>query len=79
MAKYYNNMSPVVAIPKIEYEALQKKARAYEELAGLFFRKAKEGSVGDIVEDFRKTNLYSVGFLRDLKAGLEQSSLRARK
>lgn len=70
-------MSPVVAIPKIEYEALQKKAKAYEELAGLFFRKAKESSIEDIVEDFRKTGLYSRGFLKDLKNGLDGSSLKS--
>ena len=67
-----------VTIPKLEYEVLQKRARAYEELAGLFFKKAKSEPVSEIVEDFKKTGLYSKLFLRDLKDGLEKSS-RAKK
>ena len=63
-----------ITLPRPEYETLKQKAHAYEELAGLFFEKAKTGSVKEIVKDFEKTGLYSRGFLRDLKMGLEKSS-----
>lgn len=63
-----------ITLPRPEYETLRKKARAYEELAGLFFKKTRVDSVDDIVSDFRKTGLYSKEFLVDLKTGLELSS-----
>lgn len=72
-----HNMS-VITLPKLEYENLKKKARAYEELAGLVFKKARTGSINETVKDFRKIGMYSDGFLRDLKSGLEKSS-RAKK
>ncbi len=67
-----------ITIPKPEYEILRKRAQAYEELAGVFFQKIKSEPVNEIVEDFKKTGLYSQPFLRDLKEGLEKSS-KARK
>jgi len=67
-------MSNIVAVPKTEYETLRKKARMYEELASLFFQKVKGDTVGEIVNDFKKTSLYSKGFLRDLENGLRFSS-----
>lgn len=63
-----------IILPRQEYETLRKKARAYEELAGLFFKKTRVDSMDDVVSDFRKTGLYSEEFLFDLKTGLEQSS-----
>ena len=48
------------------------------EVKELFFKKAKSEPVSEIVEDFKKTGLYSKLFLRDLKDGLEKSS-RAKK
>ncbi|QQG42588.1 MAG: hypothetical protein HYW15_03765 [Candidatus Giovannonibacteria bacterium] len=63
-----------VTIPKLEYDVLRKRAQAYEELAGVFFQKIKSEPISEIVEDFKKTGLYSQLFLRDLKSGLEKSS-----
>ncbi len=67
-----------ITLSRPEYEILKNKARAYEELATLVFKKAKTESISDTVEDFKKTGLYSKGFLNDLKSGLEKSS-KARK
>lgn len=63
-----------ITLPRPEYETLRKKARAYEELAGLFFKKTRIDSTDDVIIDFKKTGLYSEDFLFDLKTGLEQSS-----
>ena len=70
----YHSFMSTITIPKPEYEVLKKRAQAYEELAGLFFKKAKAAPVEEIVEDFTKIGLYSKEFLHDLRIGLEHSS-----
>ena len=65
-----------ITVPKQEYNVLKKKARAYEELSRLFFERIKRDPA-EIVDGFKKTQRYSIGFLRDLRTGLENSSLRS--
>lgn len=65
-----------VTLPKVEYLKLKKQAKAYQVLAGHFFnvRVQEAGSVADVIDDFRKTNLYTPAFLADLQDGLKHSS-----
>ena len=65
-----------ITLPKDEYLKLKKQAKAYQALAGHFFtaRINEAESAEAVVADFRKTNLYSNGFLEDLKDGLKHSS-----
>ena len=64
-----------ITIPKTEYKKLLSRAKAYEKLAGSIFENAIKDPVNDIVSDFKKTNLYTEGFLKDLEEGLKRSSL----
>jgi len=63
-----------VTLPKTEYEQLRRQAAAYRKFAARFFEIAIYDPVDDIIKDFRKTNLYSEKFLKDLDSGLRQSS-----
>lgn len=67
------NMS-TVSIPKNEYLKLRKQAGAYRKLVGKMFETVLRDPVEDFVEDFRKTDLYTEDFLRDLGDGLRKSS-----
>ena len=70
----YDLSMSTVTIPVTQYETLKKKARAYEKLAGDFFRGILKGSIEEVVADFRSTELYSEKFLEDLESGLKKSS-----
>lgn len=63
-----------VEIPKTEYEQLKKQAGAYRRFAAKFFESIIQDPIDQVVEDFRKTNLYTEEFLRDLETGLRKSS-----
>ncbi len=63
-----------VTIPQKEYQLLKKQSAAYRKLAGRFFDAIVKDSVPTVVEDFRKTGLYTEGFLGDLEDGLSKSS-----
>ncbi|NCT00232.1 hypothetical protein CO116_00235 [Candidatus Falkowbacteria bacterium CG_4_9_14_3_um_filter_38_19] len=63
-----------VSLPKTEYEKLKRQATAYREVAEKFFELIVKDPIEEVVEDFRKTNLYTEDFLRDLESGLRQSS-----
>ena len=63
-----------VTIPQKEYRKLRRQAAAYRKLAGTLFKSVVRDPVEDVVEDFRKTELYTEAFLRDLKEGLQKSS-----
>ena len=63
-----------VTIPQKEYRKLRRQAAAYHKLAGTLFKSVVRDPVEDVVEDFRKTELYTEAFLRDLKEGLQKSS-----
>lgn len=63
-----------VTIPKAEYEQLKQQAEAYRRFAARLFELVIKAPVEEVVEDFRKTGLYTEEFLRDLESGLRKSS-----
>lgn len=63
-----------VTIPKTEYEKLKRQAGAYRRFAAKFFESIIRDPIAEVVEDFRKTNLYPKEFLKDLEVGLRKSS-----
>jgi len=63
-----------VAIPKTEYKRLKRQAMAYRRFAEKFFESIIKDPIEEVVEDFRKTNLYTEDFLKDLESGLRKSS-----
>ena len=65
-------MRSTVVIPRDEYQKLRKQAKAYQQLAGRIFESVLTDSVDAVVEDFRKTKLYSEAFLSDLAEGLQK-------
>lgn len=68
-----------VTISKIEYDKLERQAKAYREVAAGFFESVlRDESIDDVVADFRKTGLYEEEFLRDLEQGLRRSSFGMR-
>lgn len=67
-----------VTIPQKEYKKLRKQAAAYHKLAGTLFKSVVKDPVEDVVDDFRKTGLYTEAFLHDLGEGLRRSSYISR-
>ena len=63
-----------VILPKNEYEKLKRQAETYRRFAARFFEMAIRDPIEEIVEDFRRANLYTEDFLKDLKSGLKKSS-----
>lgn len=61
-------------ISKNEYTRLKKEARAFRTLAAGFFSLPLRDTVDEVVNDFRRTELYSDAFLSDLDDGLRKSS-----
>ncbi len=72
------SMPDTIVISKKEYQKLQKQAKAFQKLTGRLFETVLTDSVETVVDDFRKTNLYSEGFLSDLESGLRKSSYAKR-
>ena len=70
---------PQVTIPQAEYTSLQKQATAYRNIARGVFELPLRDSVKNLVEDFRKTDLYANEFLKDLEDGLSKSSFARRR
>jgi hypothetical protein len=67
-------MANQVTITKIEYSRLKREAKAYRRFVVQFFQTAILEPIEDVIEDFRKTNLYTKEFLLDLEDGLRKSS-----
>lgn len=63
-----------VTLTKAEYERLKRQAAACRQFAIRFFETAVQDPVEEVVEDFRKTDLYTEEFLSDLEDGLRKSS-----
>lgn len=63
-----------IVISKIEYLRLKQQSAAYKKLASSFYESIPKDSIETVVNDFRKTDLYSKEFLEDLKSGLKRSS-----
>ena len=69
-----NDYIATITLPKEKYEKLKRQAEAYRRFAAQFFEMAVKDPIKEVVDDFRKTGLYSGGFLKDLEAGLRKSS-----
>ena len=63
-----------ITISKQEYIKLRRQAESYRKLAGRVFELIVKDSPQEVVEDFRKTHLYTEAFLKDLEGGLHKSS-----
>ncbi len=63
-----------ITITKFEYTRLQRQADAYRKLASRLFEAVARDPIDEVVGDFRKTGVYTEGFLTDLKDGLAKSS-----
>mgnify|MGYP001580440669 CR=1 FL=1 len=63
-----------VTLPEVEYKQLKRQADAYKKMAAKLFELTIKDSIEDVVEDFRRTDLYTDGFLKDLESGLRKSS-----
>ena len=63
-----------ISISKEEYTKLKKQSAAYKRLARGFFEVAVKDSATRIVNDFRRTGLYTKEFLSDMGKGLCKSS-----
>ncbi len=63
-----------ITIPKIEYVKLTQQAAAYREFVSRIFELPLRNPIGEVMEDFQNTGLYSDGFLEDLESGLRKSS-----
>ncbi|MDD4990515.1 MAG: hypothetical protein PHW31_04425 [Candidatus Pacebacteria bacterium] len=63
-----------ITLPKTEFNQLKQQALAYRKFATKFFDFIIRDSAENVVNDFRATNLYAEGFLRDLKTGLSDST-----
>jgi hypothetical protein len=66
---------PSVTLQKNEYQRLKRQAEAYRKFAAQIFEVAIQDPVSSIVDDFRKTDIYSDTFLSDLESGLRKSSI----
>ena len=64
----------MVTLPRHEYTRLKQEARAYRVLATKVFELPLKDSIDQVVVDFKKTDIYSDGFLLDLESGLRKSS-----
>lgn len=74
MIKQGTKQKQIVSVPKLEYARLQQQAAAYRALAAKVFEMTLQDPVGELVADFKTTDLYTNAFLKDLESGLRKSS-----
>lgn len=71
-----------ITLPKTEYLELKKRAAAYNVIINVvskdLFASPPEKSAKKIIDEFKKTGLYSKAFLEDLASGLNNSSYFAK-
>ncbi len=63
-----------VIITKTEYRQLKRQAEAYQKILAEFFDSITREPIDLVIQDFRKTDLYTEEFLKDLESGLRKSS-----
>lgn len=63
-----------ISISKTEYTKLKKESKVYRAVAARLFELLIKDPVKSVVEDFRKSGLYSKEFISDLEDGLRKSS-----
>jgi len=70
-------MSATVTITKTQYEALKRRAKAYERIVSAagaeFFPSPPVRSTKAVISAMRKTKHYSPAFLKSLEVGLSRS------
>ena len=71
-----------ITVPKAKYKILKEQARAYEEIKrvvakGGFFDVPSSRKSAEIIEEFKKTNLYNKRFIDSLRRGLARSDFFA--
>ena len=71
-------MNDTITISKSKFDRIQRQARVYRKLAARIFESALNGTIEEVVDDFRNTDLYTEEFLNDLGAGLKKSSYAKR-
>jgi len=74
MANQTKQLNEGITLTKREYLRLKQQAQAYRSLATQLFELPLKDTVGEVVADFRNTNLYADEFLTDLEEGLRKSS-----
>lgn len=77
-AASYNIIMSTITLPKTEYLELKKRAAAYDVIINVvsrdLFASPPEKKTKKVLAEFKKTGLYSKAFLKDLAAGLKNSS-----
>ena len=63
-----------VTLTENEYSKLNREAMAYRKLATRVFESVVKDDISAVVDDFRKTELYTEEFLTDIEDGLRKSS-----
>lgn len=63
-----------ITLSKTKYIQLQRQAQAYQKFIAKFFEFVIKDPVGEVMQDFQETNLYTNEFLKDLETGLRKSS-----
>lgn len=63
-----------ITIPKTEYLKLRKQAKGYQKFASRLFESVIKDPIQEVTEDFRRTDLYTEAFIKDLEDGLQKSS-----
>ena len=63
-----------VTIPKIKYEQLKRQANAYRRFFAKFSEISIHEPIQEIIENFRKRDLYTKQFLQSLEVGLRRAS-----
>lgn len=68
------NSIATITLPKTEYQKLKAQAQAYQKVMSNFFESIIKNPIQEVVEDFKKTDLYTEEFIKDLEIGLKKSS-----
>jgi hypothetical protein len=63
-----------VTLTKNEYSKLKRESAAYRKITARVFESVVKDDIPSVIDDFRKTELYTEEFLRDLEDGLRKSS-----
>jgi len=74
MANQTKQLNDTVTLLKQDYLRLKQEAEAYRNMVAKVFELPLRDPVGEVVADFRATDLYTDEFLTDLEDGLRKSS-----
>jgi hypothetical protein len=68
-----------VTISESEYLTLKKHSESYKKLVSEFYGTIINDPIQNVVNDFKNTDLYTDGFIKDLENGLKKSSYFSEK